>query len=152
MTIVEFGAARVKHRLDPPNRSWHRDEITELMRLYAILIERGNAKGYDYGDTENHEPQFYVLGPAPAQNCVVCVSRLSKDDRSWYIIEDGLGGLVAEGCRLRTLVNYANGSSGWLSNKLVLLLASFLPDALLMDEALTEEIFSVVSIMWFIFN
>jgi hypothetical protein len=103
MTVIPFEAAR--HRLRPaPPRRWRPDETTELLRLYATLNARGEAADYEYGETERHEPQFYALGADPAQDCLACVSRLSQDGRPWYVIEDGSGGLLAEGSGLGTLV------------------------------------------------
>jgi hypothetical protein len=145
MTVVHLEAARS----ELPH-CWQPDEIAELMRLYALLAERNNAKGYEYGETENHEPQFYVLGPDLIQNCVMCVSRISQDGRTWYVIENGLGDLFAEGYRLRTLVTHASGSWRSLRNKL-LLLTSLVSDILVMGEALAEESFPVTLIPWLAF-
>jgi hypothetical protein len=146
MTVVHLEAAREKLRSELPH-CWQPKETAELMRLYAFLAERSNAKGYEYGETENHEPQFYVLGPDLIHNCVVCVSRISKDGRTWYVIENGVGDLFAEGYKLRTLVTHASGSWRSLRNKL-LLLTSFLSDVLLAREALTDKSFSVVLVPW----
>ena len=44
------------------------------------------------GTTERGEPQFYLLGPAPEHECVLCVSRLAQG----YVLEDGTGRLVGE--------------------------------------------------------
>src|SRR5207245_2999295 len=49
------------------------------------------------------EPQFYLLSADPAEDCISCVSRILKGGRPWYVIEDGLGGLLAEGYSLNIL-------------------------------------------------
>jgi hypothetical protein len=149
MTVVHLEAAREKLRSELPH-CWQPKETAELMRLYAVLVEVSNAKGCEYGETENQEPQFYVLGPALTQNCMICASRISKEGRAWYVIEDGVGGLFAAGYRLRTLVTYTIGFSRSLRNKL-LLLTSFLSDVLLAGEALADESFSVVLVPWLAF-
>jgi hypothetical protein len=145
MTVVHLEAARS----ELPH-CWQPDERAELMRLNVFLAERVNAKGHEYGETENHEPQFYVLGPDLVQNCVICVSRISKDGRTWYVIENGLGELFAEGYNLRTLVSNASGFWGSYRNKF-LLLASLLSDVLVMGEALAEKYFPVTLAPWLAF-
>jgi hypothetical protein len=143
MTVVNLEAVRDKRRSELPH-CWQPEETAELMRLYAVLVERSNAKGYEYGETENHEPQFYAFGPAQTQNCVICVSRISKDGQTWYVIEDGLGGLFAEGYGLGALVTYASGR--WRSVRTSVLLTSFCSYVLLMGETVAEGSFAVTLI------
>jgi hypothetical protein len=105
--VIHLATARATLR-SPLSSRWHPDEMAELMRLYAAKRRPGEAVSYAYGETENHDPQFYVLGPDPARPCTTCVSRLLRNSRRWYVIEDGLGGLLAEGERLRALVSRAS--------------------------------------------
>jgi hypothetical protein len=104
MTVVDLAAGREQRRSALPS-FWQPEEITELMRLYADLKRGRKGIGYEYGETKWREPQFYVLGADPAQLCLSCVSCISRNGRPWYVIEDGFGGLFAEGDCLGVLVN-----------------------------------------------
>ena len=78
MSVIEF---------PKPARDWRTDELQQLVSLAdAARFEWGT------GTTERGEPQFYVLGPAPEHDCVLCVSRLAQG----YVLEDGVGRLVGE--------------------------------------------------------
>ena len=83
MSIVEFP------RHDPASGDWSPDELQQL-----IAVFRADAAGASYagGATERGEPQFYLLGPAPEHECVLCVSRLAQG----YVLEDGAGRLIGE--------------------------------------------------------
>jgi hypothetical protein len=143
MTVIALEAVREKRRSQVPN-FWQPEETAELMRLYAVLVDRLGATEHEYGETENNEPQFYALGTGLTQNCVVCVSRISKDSRTWYVIEDGMGGLLAEGYALGTIVTDA--SERWRSLRSRALLTSICSYVLLMAEAVSEESFAVTLI------
>ena len=84
---------------------WCPDEISELMCLYRVKHDHGEAVGFAYGETDFHDPQFYVLHDDLAQSCTACVSRLVRNDRQWYVIEDGQGVIQAEGDGLRSLIS-----------------------------------------------
>jgi hypothetical protein len=76
--------------IDFPQRArrsagWRPDELRELAALFQTNL-------WDLGATEQGEPQFYVLGPAPDHACVLCVSRLAHG----YVLEDGAGRIVCE--------------------------------------------------------
>jgi hypothetical protein len=141
MTVMHFGAARDKMRWKLP-QCWQSEETAELMRLYSVLNGRSVATGYEYGETEGREPQFYLLSADPAQDCISCVSRISKDGRPWYVIEDGLGGLLAEGYSLSILVSHASRCWRSLCGNLVAV-ASFFGEVLTRD-ALTTESFELI--------
>jgi hypothetical protein len=83
MSIVEFP------RHEPASGDWSPDE---LHRLIALFRAGGAGTSYAVGATERGEPQFYLLGPAPERDCVLCVSRLAQG----YVLEDGAGRLVGE--------------------------------------------------------
>ena len=104
MTVVDLAAARKQRRSALP-RAWQPEEIAELMRLYAELKGGPKGLGYEFGETEQREPQFYILSAGPAEHCLSCVSRLSRNGRPWYVIEDGSGGLLTEGDCLGILIN-----------------------------------------------
>jgi len=131
MTVMHFGAARDKMRWKLP-QCWHSEEAAELMRLYAVLNRRGVATSYEYGETEGREPQFYLLSADPREDCISCVSRILKAGHSWYVIEDGLGGLLAEGYSLSILVRHARRYWRSLRGHLVAV-ASFFGELLTRD-------------------
>ena len=83
MSIVEFP------RHDPLSGDWSPDELRQLIALF-----RADAAGTSYavGATERGEPQFYLLGPAPDYDCMLCVSRLAHG----YVLEDGAGRVLGE--------------------------------------------------------
>jgi hypothetical protein len=85
MSIVEFP------RRASATSAWRPDEWLELVALF-----RPDAAGagvtWDVGATERGDPQFYLLGPAPDHECVLCVSRLAQG----YVLEDGSGRILGE--------------------------------------------------------
>ena len=68
-------------------REWRPDELQQLVSL-------ADAARFSWGTgaTERGEPQFYVIGPAPEHDCVLCVSRLAQG----YVLEDGTGRMIGE--------------------------------------------------------
>ncbi|MEA3057898.1 MAG: hypothetical protein QOF34_713, partial [Sphingomonadales bacterium] len=81
MSVVEFP------RHDPLSGAWSPDELQQLIALF-----RADGTSYAVGATERGEPQFYLLGPAPEHDCVLCVSRLAQG----YVLQDGAGRLIGE--------------------------------------------------------
>jgi hypothetical protein len=83
MSIVEFP------RHEFTSADWSPDELQRLIALF-----RADTPGISYavGATERGEPQFYLLGPAPEHDCLLCVSRLAQG----YVMEDGAGRLIGE--------------------------------------------------------
>src|ERR1043165_1341463 len=81
MSIVEFP------RGFPASDAWSPEELQQLIALF-----RDGETRYATGMTEHGDPQFYLLGPAPAHECVLCVSRLAQT----YVLEDGEGRLIGE--------------------------------------------------------
>ena len=136
MTVVHFALARDKMRRKLP-QCWQSEETAELMRLYAVLNGSSVATSYEYGETEGHEPQFYLISADPAEDCIRCVSRILKDGRPWYV--DGLGGLLAEGCSLSILVNHA--SRCWRSLRGHLVAAASFFGELLTRDGFTADSF-----------
>ena len=103
MNVVILDIARRKERAATLN-AWSPAEMGELARLYHAKREHGGAAGFAYGETDDRNPQFYVLSSSDAEPCTACVSRLIRDSRRWYVIEDGQGKIQVEGGCLRTLV------------------------------------------------
>ena len=85
MSIVEF-----PHRASAPSE-WRPDEWRELVALFHPDAA-GAGVSWDVGATERGDPQFYLLGPAPDHECVLCVSRLAQG----YVLEDGSGRILGE--------------------------------------------------------
>jgi hypothetical protein len=83
MSIVEF-----PQRSFPASGAWSADELQQLIALFRADGETSFATGA----TEHGDPQFYLLGPAPEHDCVLCVSRLAQT----YVLEDGEGRLIGE--------------------------------------------------------
>jgi hypothetical protein len=65
----------------------------------ARSVEAGDATGWEVGATESGDPQFYLMGPPPDHDCILCVSRLG----SLYVLEDGTGRILREHDSLRAL-------------------------------------------------
>jgi hypothetical protein len=141
MTVVHFGSARDKMRWKLP-QCWQSEETAELMRLYAVLNERSVVTSYEYGETERREPQFYLISADPAEDCIRCVSRILKDGRPWYVIEDGFGGLLAEGCSLSILVSHASRCWRSLRSHLVAVVSFF--GELLTRDGFAADSFEIV--------
>ena len=78
-----------------PNRDqrapsdWSSDELECLV---ALSREAGPGTSFAIGATEHGDPQFYLLGPAPDHDCMLCVSRLGGR----YVVEDGTGRVLGE--------------------------------------------------------
>ena len=81
MSVIEFPGR------EAASTGWR---VDELQQLVALVPPSGCS--WQAGRTERGEPQFYVLGPAPEQDCMLCVSRLAQG----YVLEDGAGRLIGE--------------------------------------------------------
>ncbi len=81
MSILEFPA-----RSFPASGEWSPDELRQLIALFRA------DENFAVGTTERGDPQFYLLGPAPEHECVMCVSRLGHT----YVLEDGMGRVIGE--------------------------------------------------------
>jgi hypothetical protein len=78
---------------------WRSAELQQLTKACSGYIPSGHASGWEFGETERGDPQFYLLGPAPGQDCILSVSRLGR----LYVLEDGNGQIVFEHDNLRLL-------------------------------------------------
>jgi hypothetical protein len=103
MNVVSLVEARTKRQMRRLN-DWTSHEVAELARLYRAKTERGAGVSFATGATDLDDPQFYILNDEDNQSCSVCVSRLRRHGRSWYVVEDGNGRIEGEGGCLRTLV------------------------------------------------
>jgi hypothetical protein len=125
MNVVFLDVARRKERAATLN-AWSPAEMGEFTRLYHAKREHGGAARFAYGETDHRDPQFYVLNSSDAQPCTACVSRLIRDSRRWYVIEDGH--IQVEGGCLRTLVGRLCGYWFLMRHTLAALLAQWASD------------------------
>jgi hypothetical protein len=86
MTVIAF-----PRRL-PGASGWRDDEL----RYLTTLTPAGSGLSWETGATERGDPQFYVIGPAPDHDCLLCVSRLADG----YVLQDGAGRLIGEALSL----------------------------------------------------
>lgn len=98
MTIVPFA-----QRPNLPAGLWQAEEMSQLLSIYAAHEAQGEASDWDTGETEDREPQFYILSAQPDQDCVVSITRIGHD----YILEDGHGHVVAEDSSLSMIADRA---------------------------------------------
>ena len=97
MSVVEFPLKRSRQD------GWSASEFKQVVAGVAPSVESGEAVGWDVGTTEAGDPQFYLLGPAPDHDCILCISRLG----SLYVLEDGAGEIVSEHVSLQALAETA---------------------------------------------
>jgi hypothetical protein len=88
MTVVQFPRKLVGE----VQSGWHSAELQRLMSACAVYLPSGQASGWEFGETERGDPQLYLLGPGPEQECVLSISRLG----ALYILEDGNGRVIFE--------------------------------------------------------
>lgn len=101
MTVVAF---------KPPaseDGTWRYEELQQLVGVFAAHAARGDASDWAVAATEAGDPQFYVLGERPAQDCVLSISRLGRD----YVLEDGEGAVIAENLNLPEIADKATALS-----------------------------------------
>lgn len=98
MTVVAFKSPAA----DCPG-IWHADELQQLVGIFAAHAARGDASDWAVAATEAGDPQFYLLGERPAQDCVLAISRLGRD----YVLEDGEGAVIAENHNLALIADKA---------------------------------------------
>ena len=83
--------------------NWQAIELNQIVESVAPAIATGKASGWQTGTTEIGDPQFYLLGPPPDQECVLCISRLGR----LYVLEDGGGRILLEHVSLLVLAEQA---------------------------------------------
>jgi hypothetical protein len=87
MTVIPFTP-----KFDGEANGWTAEELNQFEALYAARVHCGEASKCVFEMTDNGDPQFFLLGPEPACDCVLSISRVSGR----YVIEDGNGGLIGE--------------------------------------------------------
>lgn len=98
MTVITFAPKE-----DHAGGGWRACELDRFVATFAGELHRGAAGGWDTGATELGDPQFYLLGPSPDHDCILCVSRLGR----FYVLEDGAGHLVFENADFDLLIRQA---------------------------------------------
>jgi hypothetical protein len=93
MKIVEF-----PRRDACGSPDWRPDELRQLTELFGAGAAQDGLT-WEVGTTEAGDPQFYLLGPTPNYDCLLCVSRLAHS----YVLEDGSGRLLGEAPALHQL-------------------------------------------------
>ena len=102
MTIVPFPQRVPENAL----RDWQGIELQRVVDACAYSISHGEVSGWETGITEAGDPQLYVLGPKPEQECLVCVSRLGR----FYVLEDGQGRVLFEHDTIDALAEQMRGA------------------------------------------
>jgi hypothetical protein len=97
MNVIAF-APNVNRK----NDRWRAGELERIVEALAPPLADGTAAEWDVGVTEVGDPQFYLLGPPPDGDCILCVSRLGRR----YVLEDGAGGILYEHDRLAELARH----------------------------------------------
>jgi hypothetical protein len=82
---------------------WQGEEMSQLLSIYAAHEAHGVASGWDIGETELNEPQFYVVGPGPDHDCLVAITRMGRE----YVLEDGQGRIISEDLSLSAIADKA---------------------------------------------
>ena len=142
MNVVFLDRARSRKRSVTSN-AWTPAETEELARLYRAKRDLGGAAGCAYGETDHRDPQFYVLSSTDAEPCTACVSRLIRDGRRWYVIEDGRGNVQTEGGCLRLLVGHLCGYWSSMRHTLAAALA-LIGEQFACDAPFSENLVSIV--------
>jgi hypothetical protein len=97
MTVIAF-----QSKLPQRDRPWRSGELEAIVDNLAPELG-GGAGGWDIGETELGDPQFYLLGPPPHAECILCISRLGRI----YVLEDGAGRVLLEHNSLAVLAEQA---------------------------------------------
>jgi hypothetical protein len=98
MTVVAF----TKKEACQPG-AWRASELNQIVGCFAAELASGEASGWDTAATEMGDPQFYLLGQPPDEDCILCVSRLGR----LYVLEDGNGHVLAEHVNFELLAGQA---------------------------------------------
>jgi len=101
MTVIAFPS-----KLQREDGSWPAAELNEIVEKFAPQLSSGEAGGWNVGVTDIGDPQFYLLGPPPDDECILCISRLGRV----YVLEDGAGQILFEHDSLLVLAEQARSA------------------------------------------
>jgi hypothetical protein len=99
MTVIAF-----QPKPERETNGWTVEERNQFETLYALRAQCGEVSEWTVEATDNGDPQFFLIGPAPSCECVLSISRVS--DR--YVMEDGHGGLIGEMASLEEVMHSAS--------------------------------------------
>ncbi len=86
-TVVKFPG-----RTPAVPEGWYQDELQQIVSACSGSVSVGEASGWEIGVTDKGDPQVYLIGPPPAYDCILCISRVGRH----YLIEDGHGRVLHE--------------------------------------------------------
>lgn len=98
MTVIAFAPRQVQQ-----DGNWQSCELDKMRTTFATELASGEASGWHVAATEVGDPQFYLLGSLPEENCILSISRLGR----LYILEDGAGRVLSENASLESLTRQA---------------------------------------------
>jgi hypothetical protein len=87
MTVIAF-----PHIESRAGSVWGAGELEQILRAVTPKRSGSCAGRWDVGATEMGDPQFYLIGPPPHEECILCISRLGRN----YVLEDGAGRILFE--------------------------------------------------------
>jgi len=106
MTVIMFAPKVPCPKVPRDGTLWHAAELARIKETLAPHLGRGEAGGWEVDATELGDPQFYLLGPPPEEDCILCISRLG----SLYVLEDGNGKVLFEHNSLVVLAEQARAT------------------------------------------
>jgi hypothetical protein len=98
MTVIAFPSRLQRAGGDGPAT-----EFRDAVQALARELDAGTVGAWDVGVTELGDPQLYLLGPPPHDECILCISRLGR----LYVLEDGAGQVLFEHNSLLVLAEQA---------------------------------------------
>ena len=98
MTVIAFSQKEAH-----TSGIWRASELDQMVGSFAGELATGEAGSWGVGATEMGDPQFYLLGPPPDEECILCVSRLGRV----YVLEDGAGRILFEHANFEFLAEQA---------------------------------------------
>ena len=125
MNVVFLDVARTRRATGDAERLEASGNRRSLRVSIAPNATMAVQQSFAYGETDQRDPQFYVLDSSDTQPCTACVSCLVRDSRRWYVIEDGQGNIQVEGDCLRTLVERLCGYWSLMRHTLAAAVALF---------------------------
>jgi hypothetical protein len=81
--------------------AWRKAELDAMVEAFRPVLALRGASSWEVADTEHGDPQFYLLGPKPDQECILCISRVGQT----YIVDDGDGQHIVDLGDLRLLAS-----------------------------------------------
>ncbi len=98
MNVIAFAPRSLQQ-----DGTWQASELSAMQSTFAAELANGEASGWHAAATEVGDPQFYLLGPPPDEDCILAISRIGR----LYILEDGAGQVVYEHINLERLTEQA---------------------------------------------